>query len=94
MVCVTLKAPATGVGVGVGIGVGVGEGDGVGAGVGLGVGEGTGVGEGVGVGTDAPLGRVEIFFKVAPVPPGWTINPISTMPPAGIVEFHASGVSV
>jgi len=31
---------------------------------------------------------------VAPVPPGWTINPISTTPPAGIVEFHASGVSV
>ncbi len=76
----TLKAPATGVGVGVGIGVGVGEGDGVGA--------------GVGVGTDTPLGRVEIFFKVAPVPPGWTINPISTTPPAGIVEFQASVVSV
>ena len=90
MVCVTLKAPATGVGVG----LGVGEGDGVGAGVGLGVGEGAGVGEGVGVGTETPLGRVEIFFKVAPVPPGWTINPISTTPPAGIVEFHASGVSV
>ena len=88
----TLKAPATGVGVGVGLGVG--EGDGEGAGVGLGVGEGAGVGEGVGDGTDAPLGRVEIFFRVAPVPPGWTINPISTMPPAGIVEFHASGVSV
>ena len=88
----TLKAPATGVGVG----LGVGEGDGVGAGVGLGVGEGAGVGAGVGVGvgTDAPLGRVEIFFRVAPVPPGWTINPISTTPPAGIVEFHASGVSV
>ncbi len=88
----TLKAPATGVGVG----LGVGEGDGVGAGVGLGVGEGAGVGTGVGVGvgTDAPLGRVEIFFRVAPVPPGWTINPISTTPPAGIVEFHASGVSV